>query len=61
MTPQQRAELEKEIAIGVAKEMAKSNSPTTMIISSEDGSGTPLEALIGAAMTKQLTSDTKGN
>lgn len=57
LTPQQRADLEKEIAIGVAKEMAKIKFPTTMIISSgEDGSGTPLEALIGAAMTKQLTS-----
>ncbi|NVK84684.1 MAG: hypothetical protein HWE21_10210 [Cytophagia bacterium] len=61
LTPQQRAELEKEIAIGVAKEIAKIKFPTTMIMSGgEDGSGTPLEALIGAAMTKQLTSTAKG-
>lgn len=56
LTPQQRAELEKEIAIGVAKELAKIKFPTTMIMSGgENGGGTPLEALIGAAMTKQLT------
>ena len=63
LTPQQRAELEKQIAIGVAKEIAKVKFPTTMIISrGEDGGGTPLEALIGAAMTKQLTStSSKGN
>jgi len=62
LTPQQRAELEKQIAIGVAKELAKIKFPTTMIMSSgEDGAGTPLEALIGAAMTKQLTSTNSGN
>ncbi|WP_422009213.1 SPFH domain-containing protein [Roseivirga pacifica] len=61
LTPQQRAELEKEIAIGVAKEIAKIKFPTTMIIGGEDGGGTPLEALIGATMTKQLTSNGKGN
>jgi hypothetical protein len=62
LTPQQRAELEKQIAIGVAKEYAKIKFPTTMIISGgEDGGGTPLEALIGAAMTKQLTSSKGGN
>jgi len=62
LTPQQRAELEKQIAIGVAKEYAKIKFPTTMIISGgENGGGTPLEALIGAAMTKQLTSSKGGN
>lgn len=62
LTPQQRAELEKEIAIGVAQEIAKIKFPTTMIMSSgKDGGGTPLEALIGAAMTKQLTTNTGGN
>ncbi|WP_286756656.1 hypothetical protein [Roseivirga sp. UBA838] len=62
LTPQQRAELEKEIAIGVAKELAKIKFPTTMIMSNgENGGGTPLEALIGAAMTKQLTTNTGGN
>ncbi len=63
LTPQQRAELEKQIAIGVAQQVAKIKFPTTMIISGgEDGGGTPLEALIGAAMTKQLTTtDSKGN
>ena len=62
LTPQQRAELEKQIAIGVAQQVAKIKFPTTMIISGGDDGGTPLEALIGAAMTKQLTADTsKGN
>ena len=57
LTPQERAQLEKDIAIGVAKEMAKINFPQTMIITGDEkgGSGTPLEALIGAAMAKQLT------
>ncbi|OEJ99850.1 SPFH domain-containing protein [Roseivirga misakiensis] len=60
LTPQQRAELEKQIAIGVAQQIAKIKFPTTMIISGGDDGGTPLEALIGAAMTKQLTNSGKG-
>lgn len=60
LTPQQQAELQKQIAIGVAQQVAKIKFPTTMIISGGDDGGTPLEALIGAAMTKQLTSAGKG-
>lgn len=60
LTPQQKAELEKQIAIGVAQQIAKIKFPTTMIIGGGQDGGTPLEALIGAAMTKQLTSG-KGN
>ena len=59
LTPQQRAQFEKEIAIGVAKEFAKIKFPSTMIMSGGDNGGTPLEALIGAAMTKQLTTTGK--
>ncbi|MCG8475460.1 MAG: hypothetical protein MI784_08310 [Cytophagales bacterium] len=62
LTPQEKAQLEKEMAIGVAKELAKIKFPSTMIISGNDskkGGGTPLEALIGAAMTKQLLSGKK--
>lgn len=62
LTPQQRAEFEKQIAIGVAQQLSKIKFPTTMIMSSGDNTGgTPLEALIGAAMTKQLTTSSKGN
>ncbi len=62
LTPQQKAQLDKEIAIGVAKELSKIKFPSTMIIGGADDGGTPLEALIGAAMTKQLTTKTtRGN
>ena len=59
LTPQERAKLDKEIAIGVAEQLAKIQFPTTMIISDGKGGGTPLETLIGAAMAKQLTSPGK--
>lgn len=61
LTPQQRAEIEKETAIGVAKELAKIKFPNTMIMGGDAKGGTPLESLIGAAMAKQLTSNTGGN
>lgn len=54
LTPQERAEFEKGVAIGVAAEIAKIKFPETMIIGGDKG-GTPLESLIGAAMAKQLT------
>ena len=56
LTPQERAEYEKQTAIGVAAELSKINFPQTMIIGDSEG-GTPLESLIGAAMAKQLTKD----
>lgn len=57
LTPQERAQLEKEIRIGVAKEVAKIKFPETMIITGDKEGGTPLESLIGAAMAKQLSTD----
>ncbi len=53
LTPQERAQIEKETAIGVAAEISRINFPETMIIGDSKG-GTPLESLIGAAMAKQL-------
>ena len=59
LTPQERARVEKETAIGVAKELAKLKFPSTMIMGGDAKGGTPLESLIGAAMAKQLTTNTK--
>jgi hypothetical protein len=59
LTPQERAQIEKEIAIGVAKEIAKIKFPEVMITGDGGKNGkTPIESLIGAAMAKQLM-DTK--
>ncbi len=59
LTPQERAQIEKEIAIGVAKEIAKIKFPDVMITGEGGSKGKmPLESLIGAAMAKQLL-DTK--
>jgi len=54
LTPQERAKIEKETAIGVAAQVAKIKFPSTMIIGGNKNGGTPLESLIGAAMAKQL-------
>lgn len=55
LTPQERAQIEKEIAIGVAKEIAKIKFPDVMITGDGGKNGKmPLESLIGAAMAKQL-------
>lgn len=59
LTPQERAEWDYKTSIGVAAEIAKLKFPETMIIGGDDKGGTPLEALIGAAMAKQLTSGKK--
>jgi len=56
LTPQERALIEKETAIGVAAEISKIQFPQTMIIGGDAKGGTPIESLIGAAMAKQLTS-----
>ena len=60
LTPQEKALIQKETAIGVAAEISKIQFPQTMIIGGDDKGGTPLESLIGAAMAKQLTT-TPGN
>jgi hypothetical protein len=59
LTPQERAIIDKETAIGVAAELAKIKFPQTMIIGGEDGGSMPLESLIGAAMAKQLMPNSK--
>jgi hypothetical protein len=64
LTPQERATLEKEVAIGVAQELAKIKFPETLVIT---GSGTGkeatglLETLIGAEMAKGMINSKKGN
>ncbi|MCL3780381.1 hypothetical protein EMN47_08235 [Prolixibacteraceae bacterium JC049] len=58
LTPQERAEWEYKTSVGVATELAKIKFPETMIIADDKKGGTPLESLIGAAMAKQLTSNT---
>lgn len=59
LTPQERALVEKETAIGVAAELSKIKFPQTLIMGESGKSGTPLESLIGAAMAKQLTTSNK--
>ncbi len=59
LTPQERAEWNYKTSIGVAAEIAKLKFPSTMIIGGDDKGGTPIEALIGAAMAKQLTTGKK--
>lgn len=59
LTPQEKAIIEKETAIGVAAELSRITFPETLIIGGGEGSGTPLESLIGAAMAKQLLPENK--
>jgi hypothetical protein len=61
LTPQERALIDKDTAIGVAAEIAKMRWPQTMIVGGDgaDGGGMPLESLIGAAMSKQLLEPVK--
>jgi len=59
LTPQERAKIDKETAIGVAAELAKMKFPTYMVIGGEDGKSNPIESLIGSAMAKQLLEPTK--
>lgn len=54
LTPQEKAQFEKETAIGVAAEISKIQFPNTLIMGGDSKGGTPLESLIGAAMAKQL-------
>jgi len=55
LSPQEKAEWDYKTKVGVAEQLAKLKMPTTMIMGDSKG-GTPLEALIGAAMAKQLES-----
>jgi len=45
LTPQERADVEKEIAIGVARELAKTNFPSIMNFGVETGVSDPLSAV----------------
>lgn len=58
ITPEVRLKMELDRDVKVAAEIAKIKFPETMIISDDKG-GTPLEALIGAAMAKQLQTTSK--
>lgn len=60
LTPLDKAKLENERVIGIAAENAKIKFPEIMIINGGNTNNTsPLESLIGAAMSKQLLQDIK--
>jgi hypothetical protein len=56
LTPQEKAQIDKETKIGVAAEISKMKFPQVMIIGGDqkNGNTNPIEALIGANMAKQL-------
>jgi hypothetical protein len=54
ITPEVELQMKLDRDVNVAAEIAKIQFPTTMIMGGGEGSGTPLESLIGAAMAKQL-------
>lgn len=55
ITPEKELEMRLNADVKKAAEIAKIKFPETMIITGDDGGGTPIESLIGAAMAKQLT------
>ncbi len=59
ITPEVKLQMELDRDVKVAAEIAKIKFPETMIIGSDNGGGTPLESLIGAAMAKQLQTTKK--
>lgn len=61
LTPQEKAQIEKETAIGVAQAISGITFPQTMIVGGENGNATPIESLLGAAMAKQLMPKENGN
>lgn len=60
ITPEVKLKMQLDRDIRVAAEIAKIKFPETMIIGGDDGKGTPLESLIGAAMAKQLQNSKDG-
>lgn len=58
LTPQERAQIEKEKPIGLAAELSRIQFPQTMMIGDTKG-GSLLESLLGAAMAKQLLQEEK--
>lgn len=61
LTPQERAQLEKEIAIGVAHEFAQMSTPQIVINGGDDGEGGLTNSLIQAEMARQLILSNKKN
>lgn len=59
ITPEVRLRMELDRDVRVAAEIAKLKFPQTMIMGGGEGSTTPLESLIGAAMAKQLQTTKK--
>ena len=55
LTPLEKAQIEKETKIGVAKELAKMNVPTTVITGGNGNN--PTEALLQAKLIKDLTKE----
>lgn len=53
LTPLQKAEIEKETAIGVARELAKVNVPSILITGGEEGGADPMNA-IGIKMLQDI-------
>lgn len=54
LTPQERAQIEKETAIGVARELAKMSTPEVVIMGSDGKGGDLTNSLIQAEMAKNL-------
>jgi len=62
LTPREKATIDKETAIGVAAELAKTNFPETMILSGgSGGNSSPLEALGFEAMYNLTNKISKSN
>lgn len=59
LSPQERAKIDMDTQIGVAKAFAGMTPPTTVIVGGGSGGGNVTEALIQATMAKQLLSDKK--
>lgn len=59
LTPQERAQIDKEIAIGVAKQLKELKLPSTYINGGQSGKGSNglLETLIGAEIAKKMVND----
>lgn len=65
LTPEQRAQFDKDTKIGVAAELAKMNLPEVLIIQGNGDKGAKssglMEQIIGAEMAKRLLFNAKGN
>lgn len=57
LTPQERAQIEKETRIGVAHELSNMQVPTNMIINGEKGSSNSTESLLQIKLLKDLTNN----